>query len=275
MGTFWNGFGLTGLLLPLLIPVGTAIYVLRLSRRIHRIDPDRKRHPIVPVFLHVGLVLAVYWTLEFLKTALPPTAPKPILIGVIVVIPALQMASYAVVPVWLHRRLRTLMPPPSRPVPVDALLPQRRKAVRAAWVIVISGALLPWLVAVAVKLYLSAADRPTFPFSSFVNPSSPALLAASLVQWTFPFVVLGLIVRFRSLSAGELPFPERLKLAWIVHATGLAAGVLLFWGVFWDFDFMYLFVPLGLFLIPPMLIAYWVSRTLMRRRKPVAASIPD
>jgi len=269
MGALWGSFGVIGIFFPLLVLAGTAAYVFGLSRKIRRIDSGRMRRPAVPVLYHVGLVMAVDVTLELLNFVLSPGLPRPVLIGVMIVKPVLRMASLALVPVWLHRKLSTLAPKEERPGPADDPVRQRHKAVRVAWVIVISGVLLPWLVAVGVKLYLSAVDRPTLPFSSFLNPSFPALLGASLVQWSFPFVILGLVVRFRSSGKGKLSFSERLKLAWIVHTTGLAAGGLLFWGVFWDFDFMYLFVPLGLFLVPPMLVAYWVGRTLMRKRTPV------
>jgi hypothetical protein len=119
-----------------------------------------------------------------------------------------------------------------------------------------------------VKVYLQSVNRPTLPLSDFLTPSFPGILAASAIQWSFPFLAWALFTRFRLLNGRESRFSPgaRRGTAWIVYGAGTAAAILLFTGVFWEFDGMYLFVPLGIFLVPPMGLAYGAVRLVLRRR---------
>lgn len=147
-----------------------------------------------------------------------------------------------------------------------SLVPDRSRVLRnRAWVIGITGVLAPWIVAVLVKLWLSSQGSPTLPWSKFLNTSLPLLVLGTAVQWSFPFILLALLVRFRGDRQGD---PLRLTrgTAWVVYAAGMLGTVAVFAGVFWDFDFMYIFVPVGMFVAPVMLTAYGICRLTQRGR---------
>ena len=146
---------------------------------------------------------------------------------------------------------------------------QRRAATVSAVAIAISGLCLPWVVGLAVKAYLDSIGKPTYPVSSFLEPVAVVvLLEATLVQWCSPFLLLAIWVRARAFTsfAPGRAFRQRLLLAWFTHAAGLAAGTVLFISVFWQWDVMYIFVPIAGFILVPMVGAYVAGRLILRAR---------
>jgi len=146
---------------------------------------------------------------------------------------------------------------------------ERRTARRAAVVIGVTGFCLPWVVGLAVKLWLDAHGEPTYPLSSFLAPTALVILVAATVgQWSWPFLVLAWWVASRHFPrfAPGWTFSDRLLLARAAHGAGLAAGLAVFVPVFREWDVMYIFVPLGFFLLLPMAAGYGVGLVALRRR---------
>jgi hypothetical protein len=136
---------------------------------------------------------------------------------------------------------------------------EHRKASRSALAFGVSGLCVPWVVGLAVKFYLDAQGQPTHPISSFVEPTALViLLAATVIQWCWPFLLLALWVRSRHFTAFApgRSFGERLALAWITYLAGMGAAVVVFIPVFRVWDVMYLFVPIAFFILGPMLVGY-------------------
>jgi hypothetical protein len=147
--------------------------------------------------------------------------------------------------------------------------PERRAARNAAIVIATSGVALPWLVGLAVKAWLDAVGEPTYPVSSFLEPVAIiVLLAATVAQWCWPFLLLAFWVSSRHFPrfAPRRTFGERLRLARLTHLAGLAGGVAVFIPVFRAWDTMYVFVPLGIFLLVPMAAGYGVGMLVLRAK---------
>ena len=61
---------------------------------------------------------------------------------------------------------------------------------------------------------------------------------------------------------------------WLAYAGGLLAAVPIFAAVFWDFDGMMLFVPLGVSLLPTMVGGYLLGWWVCRRRNLKAPGSP-
>ena len=94
------------------------------------------------------------------------------------------------------------------------------------------------------------------------------LLAATVAQWCWPFLALACWVGSRHFPrfAPHHPFCARLRLARVTHLAGLAGGAVVFVPVFRSWDTMYIFVPLGVFLLAPMHAGYAVGLLVLRRR---------
>ncbi len=113
--------------------------------------------------------------------------------------------------------------------------------------IVGTGLLLPWAVAIGVKLYLQAQGRPTVPWSDisayalFFGPLGSVIAAAPLVI---------LVVLYREWMLGKLAWfpratPLQGRLVVLSGFAGCAVGMVRsFIYVFWEFDAMVLwFLP--------------------------------
>jgi hypothetical protein len=146
---------------------------------------------------------------------------------------------------------------------------ERRAATASAVAMAVSGLCLPWVVGLSVKLYLDFIGEPTLPVSSFLEPVVVVvLLGATIGHWCCPFLVLAAWVRARGFVkfAPDRTFRERLLLAWFAHMAGLVAGVAIFVPVFREWDIMYIFVPIAVFIVVPMVAAYAVGRLALRVR---------
>ena len=113
--------------------------------------------------------------------------------------------------------------------------------------VVITGLLLPWAVAVGVKLYLQGLGRPTVPWSDisayaiFFGPLGSVIAAA-------PLVILAVL--YRKWTLGKLAWfsratPLQARLVVLCGFAGCAAGMVrTFIYVFWEFDALVLwFIP--------------------------------
>jgi hypothetical protein len=116
--------------------------------------------------------------------------------------------------------------------------------------------MLPWIVGVTVKLYLDAQGKPTIPWSYFVSGGGLILLIPVSIWWAFPFIALA----FAGRSLLRKPFwgLELYSARILFMSGGLIGGcigaVRSFTDIFWEFDPVYLIVPIWLFYIPHMLI---------------------
>jgi hypothetical protein len=195
-----------------------------------------------------------------------------LLVGQIVVpVAALGAVLYFLVRVLRPRpRIAGSAAAPALPDSATPTAADRRTARRTAVAIAASGLVLPWVVGLAVKAWLDAVGEPTYPISGFLEPVAVVvLLAATVAQWSWPFLLLAFWVGSRHFPrlAPHHPFRTRLRLARVTHLAGLAGGVVVFIPVFRSWDTMYIFVPLGVFLLAPMLAGYGVGLLVLRRRE--------
>lgn len=194
--------------------------------------------------------------------------------------PLAGLVFVVVLILWFSKRPSPAGHPPEKPgeeaaVPAGPHAPeplapaQRRAATVSAVAIAVSGLCLPWVVGLSVKAYLDSIGEPTYPVSSFLDPVAVVvLLEATVVQWCSPFLLLAIWVRARAFAsfAPGRTFRERLLLAWFTHVAGLVAGIVLFISVFWQWDIMYIFVPIAAFILVPMAAAYVIGRLILRAR---------
>jgi hypothetical protein len=269
VATGWSLLFVLGLLLPILLIAGSGWVVLRLARRLRGLRPE-SRPPWHWVGGHIALValadggVGSLLVLAGLGGFLPFTG-------------SLGLLAMLVVPIHLHRSVRRASGPEgdaprmaAAGAPVDDKQDVKRvRRWRLAAIFAATGVFLPWLVGLAVKLYLDSRGRPTLPVSDFLDPQViPVLLIQTLALWAFPFLVLGsaVVVPWR-LGFAEDPAARASTLPiWLAYAGGVLADVVLFIGVFWEFDALMLIVPLGLFLLPPMALGYLLGWWMVRRR---------
>jgi hypothetical protein len=285
MGDVWAMLFLIGLIMLPVLAFGSIGIVIFLALKIAAREP-RPSAAWRMVAVHVALLVGVGITLEIAAAWCSGSVLWAWLSA------GARVGSVVVVPLVLYRRFRRL--PPREPesdiegaatgaVPgvdhgsgvreeatfrttLDA--DDRRTANRIAWIVGVTGTLAPWLVGLGVKVYLQSVGRPTLPIASFLDPVAiPVLLIATLAMWSFPFVLLALLARFWFLPGGQpvSSFRSRTRLVWLTYAAGMVITVPVFVGVFWEFDMMYLFVPVGLFLCPFMASGYAAGRLLVRR----------
>jgi hypothetical protein len=202
----------------------------------------------------------------------------------------LPVASAFVVPVALYRKLRRLR----RQVPASGEDPsaaekdrrpeveelagtadtkmttrERKTANRVAWTIGVTGTFAPWLVGLGVKIYLQSVGEPTLPVASFLEPVVlPFLVIATVTMWSFPFLLLALLARFVILPSEKLSasFRGRLWLVWLTFAGGMVVTPLVFKSVFWKFETIFLFIPMGLYICPSMVLGFGAGVLLIRKR---------
>lgn len=124
--------------------------------------------------------------------------------------------------------------------------------------VVCTGVLVPWAVAMGVKLHLQALGRPTWPWSDiaayaiFFGPLGSVFAAAPLIV---------LVVFYRRWIIGDLRWfpranPLQGRLVVLFGFAGCVAGMVkVFIDVFWEFD------PLTLWFIPGIVAWYlpWMA----------------
>lgn len=162
------------------------------------------------------------------------------------------------------QRLPTAPHPPGRP-PATGV----RRSLKLAGFFLATGAVVPWATGLGVKFYLDSLGRPTLPVSDFLNPGAvPVLIFQTLTLWTFPFVILAsaVLVPWRIGLPRETPAREAMLPIWLAWFGGSLVAVPLFGAVFWEFDMMMLFVPLGALLLPVMALGYWAGLWVVGRR---------
>jgi len=163
---------------------------------------------------------------------------------------------------------RTLPAPPSVHASAAPQSARSRRSWGLAGLFLATGALLPWATGLGVKLYLDSLGRPTLPVSDFLNPAAvPVLLFQTLALWAFPYLILAsaVVVPWRvgigvGTSHRKATFP-----IWLAYLGGSVVAIPLFGAVFWEFDMMMLFVPLGTFLLPVMTLGYLAGWWLVRQ----------
>ncbi|NTW53628.1 MAG: hypothetical protein HGB15_02435 [Chlorobaculum sp.] len=146
--------------------------------------------------------------------------------------------------------------PASREMPVE----QRKDAVDSRYLylfrgMIATGLVLPWLVGVGVKLYLSAHGKPTIPWSYFINIGSILLLIPFAIWFSLSYIMLAYVGRtvLAKPFFGLETITGRLIFVLGGFAGGVIGTVMTFIEVFWVFDFLYFLAPLWAFNIPHML----------------------
>jgi len=139
------------------------------------------------------------------------------------------------------------------------------------WGILLVGLLLPWAVAVWVKISLQAKGMPTFPWAYFLVPGRILGEAIVSVYWALPFTGLALLVRYGLET--RLPFfdigpYERIACVILSFAVGVWRAVPLFLDLFLEFHpivFLYpWFVRYGRDMVLALL-AGWLALGLKKR----------
>ncbi len=270
MGAMWGALFTLGLMIPLLVLVASGWLVIRLARRLGALVPGTR-----PAWQWLGGHVALGTVAEVAAEALFEGGPWSALLPFSAAVGALCLAA---VPFYLYRsvqRAEDLARSGQLEIFDRSTLSVARPGTfRDGWgvaaLFVATGVALPWLTGLGVKIYLDARGRPTLPVSDFLNPEAlPVLLVQTLALWAFPFLVLA--------SAAALPWrvgfggdplgrASMLPL-WLSYAAGVASGVVLFIGVFWQFDAITLIVPLGMYLVPPMAIGYAIGWWIVRHRR--------
>ncbi len=141
------------------------------------------------------------------------------------------------------------------------------------------GVLLPWAVALGVKVYLQALGKPTWPWSDigayaiFFGPLATPIAAAPL---------LALAILYRRWAIGALPrlsraTPLQARLVLIGGFAGGAAGMVhVFVGLFWEFDPMILwFMPEAVALCLPWLAGGLAAGALLAAAAGRWSALPD
>lgn len=88
-----------------------------------------------------------------------------------------------------------------------------------------------------------------------------------MAMWSFPFLALALMARFW-LLVQEKPagsFRRRVWLVWLTYGFGMVVTLPMFVAVFWEFDTLYLFVPIGLFICPFMALGFGAGLLMIQR----------
>jgi hypothetical protein len=123
------------------------------------------------------------------------------------------------------------------------------------WIIVAIGMSLPWLVGIAVKLYLSMQGKPTFSLSYFLNIGSILLLIPVTIWWALPFIGLAYLSRnllYKPIF-GLQSYVARLVFILCGLLGGCIGEIIVFTGVFEEFDPMIFFIPVWRLYFPYML----------------------
>jgi hypothetical protein len=132
-----------------------------------------------------------------------------------------------------------------------------------------TGVAIPWATGLGVKLYLDSMGRPTLPVSDFLDPAALVfLLVATVFLWSFPFILLAAaaVVPWRPGFGIEARHQNAMLPVWLAYAGGTLTAVPVFAAIFWEFDIMMLFVPVGVSLMPGMVGGYLLGCWIARRR---------
>jgi hypothetical protein len=127
------------------------------------------------------------------------------------------------------------------------MLTRRTPEALLVWIVLAIGALLPWCVAIGVKLYLDFHGRPTWGWRYFLHPgivlaeiwTTVCLAAPSLVLAVFALQLIS--GRFEWLNM--LSRLEKAAVVAICAAWGAVGSVPVFVEMFWEFHPISLFFP--------------------------------
>ncbi len=247
MGDVWAGLYLLAFVLPALVLAGSSYVVFRLATRIQTLgQATRPRWQYLILHLVLGLGLAL------------PLGP-------------IAALAWLIVPGYLYRILGRARHPDRDGQPASAPLvsaPSGQRRWGLALLFTATGVLLPWATGLGVKLYLDSLGRPTLPLAGFLDPTSIAVeLLLTLGAWAFPFLLLAsaVVVPWRVGFPVDSDSRNSLLPIWLAYTCGALATVPVFAGVFWEFDSMMLLVPVGLVLVPPMALGYFIGWWWLRR----------
>lgn len=270
MGNLWAILLVIGTMAPAAVVVVSAWLVARLARRLRALLPE-SRAPWQWVLGHLALITVVEGGSAAVMGFLAPRF--------IVLVPSgLAALSMLFAPAYLYRAVRraAVQHPPiksrSAPAATARGLPapsNQGKGWAAALLVAATGLFLPWVVGLGVKIYLDSRGRPTLPISDFLDPQAlPVLLIQTLTLWAFPFLILAsaVLVPWRVGFAKDPRGRESMVPIWLAYAGGVLAEIPLFMGIFWEFDAIMLIVPLGLYIVPPMVIGYLIGWWIVVRR---------
>jgi hypothetical protein len=260
MGALWGILLAIGTMAPALLVVGSAWLVARMARRLREHVPA-SRPPWQWVVGHLALITIVEGGSTLVLGYLAP--------GFMVLIPGgLAALSMLIAPVYLYHHVHKAAPHhPTAKVHGDHIVGGRSDAAgRRRWgealLMVLTGIVLPWLTGLGVKIYLDSRGRPTLPVSDFLDPRAlPVLLIQTVTLWAFPFLILAsaVVVPWRVGFAKHPRGRESILPIRLAYVGGVLAQITLFVGIFWEFDSIMLIVPLGLYLLPPMVIGYLIG----------------
>ncbi|NNE07917.1 MAG: hypothetical protein HKN20_05075 [Gemmatimonadetes bacterium] len=147
-----------------------------------------------------------------------------------------------------------------------------------AWKIIAAGMTAPWIVGATVKLYLQSLNRPTLPWSYFLNGQTLLFMIPMSVWFSIPFFVLavlhGRVIAARPFMKIE-SYRGRFWLTMCVCAGGVIGVCHSFVSVFWVFDPLYILLPLWAAYLPDMLIGFVVGVAVGRRVDRRRAELPS
>jgi len=138
------------------------------------------------------------------------------------------------------------------------------------WAIITTGIVLPWIVGISVKLYMSALGRPTVPWSYFLNIGTLIFLIPVSIWWSVPYIGLAYLAR------KLLPRPFLGLQSYAARALFLLAGflggcvgtVIVFIGVFSEFEPLVALAPMWIFYLPYMgfglIVGFFVAKTVQK-----------
>lgn len=137
------------------------------------------------------------------------------------------------------------------------------------WLFALPGLVLPLATGVLVKLYLQKEGRPTVSWSYFLDPLSILIFVPLVIFWAAPHIYLGLVatavLKGRSAFLEWATLPQRFFVLGCAFVAGTIGLVAVFLNVFWEFDPLYIFVPLPAFYGAAMAFGGLVGYAIIRR----------
>lgn len=145
------------------------------------------------------------------------------------------------------------------------------------WAIIAIGIASPWIVGITVKLYLSAQGQPTLPLTYFLHLESLLIIwIPASIWWAIPYIGLAFFAH-KVLShsfLGLKSYTARVIFVSCGFLGGCVGTVIVFVGVFWEFDPLFLFLPLlwiyyplflGALLLLGLLFGFLIARSVQGR----------
>ncbi len=144
----------------------------------------------------------------------------------------------------------------------------RRSRRAFAWSVGLSGYLAPWATGVAVKGYLDALGRPTYPWRAFLHPRTVAAELLLALYMAAPMVLLALLSPWLAEQTARVGLhtraAQRLPLRYAAWG-GVAATCWIYLPIFWEFDAMVLLWPWCVYTLPAMVLGAVVGWAAGRR----------